>query len=482
MRVFLYERQLEMPGGAAYFPLASGLLVSFARKFLPGWTFKINSPAEDPDIVAFSVSLWNLNYSIQKAAEIRKAFPGARIIFGGPSSADSRLRGEETIHGEGEAEFLKRISGIEAEVKTLDDIPSPYLTGVFYGINGTQAIVETNRGCPFGCAYCFWGKGNKKVKFHSMEYVTAEAEWIGSNKIPYVFCADGNFGMFPRDVEIAKIYADVKRRYGYPEKFRVCYGKNAEKSVFETASILAEAGLSKSVTLSPQTRNPESLKLIGRKNIRDSFFDEMQARYDHAGIPVYSELILGLPGETYDSFKSGLLQTMRSGNQLFVYMCEVLPGTRLAEDQYRRENGITTVRSLLSPVHCRPVYPQEHEDVVIATKTMPVDAWKRSVVLGWMVQLYYSLKVLDMVPEDILEFCLNEISVHHPIPEYFNKKAEDVLSGRGRCDLINGIYFEPEEVMYLKYFCEEGADPVSQVIYARKNNFKKKEEAKPCRM
>lgn len=475
MRVFFYEKQLEMPGNATYFPLATGLLVSFARKFLPGWTFKINTPVVNASIAAFSVSLWNINYSIQKAAEIKKEYPGVKIIFGGPSSSDVRLDGSEIINGEGESEFLKKISGIESEIKDLDDIPSPYLTGVFDNINGTQAIVETNRGCPFGCAYCFWGKGNKKIKFHSIEYVKAEAEWMGINRIPYVFCADGNFGMFPRDVQIAEIYAKVKRRYGYPEKFRVCYGKNAEKSVFEAASILAAAGLSKSVTLSPQTRNPESLKLIGRKNIRDSFFDEMQAKYDKAGIPVYSELILGLPGETYNSFKSGLLQTMRSGNQLFVYLCEVLPGTRLSEAEYRQEHGVVARRTLLSPVHCRPVYPQEFEDVVVGTKTMPIEEWKQAVVLGWMVQLYYSFKILDMLPEDVLEFCLKKSTEKTEISEYFNKKAKSILNCEGRCDLINGIYFEPEEVMYLKYFCETGADPVSQVIYARKNNFKKKE-------
>ena len=168
------------------------------------------------------------------------------------------------------------------------------------------------------------------MKFHSLEYIKAEAEWMGINKIKYVFCADGNFGMFPRDIQTAKIYAEVKQKYGYPVKLRACYGKNAEKSVYETSRILADAGLSKSVTLSPQSRNPETLKAVGRENVRDSFFDGMQIKYNKAGIPVYSELILGLPGETYDSFKDGLQQTMRSGNQLFVYLCESLPGTKLA--------------------------------------------------------------------------------------------------------------------------------------------------------
>jgi hypothetical protein len=106
---------------------------------------------------------------------------------------------------------------------------------------------------------------------------------------------------------------------------------------------------------------------------------------------------------------------------------------------------------------------------------MPMDDWKRCAVLSWMVQLYYSMKVIDKIPEDILEFCLGEIERKAEIPEYFDQKAEDVIKGLGRCDLINGVYFEPEEAMFLKHFCEPGADPVEQIIYARKNNFKKKE-------
>lgn len=472
MRVYLYEKQLKMPGGATYFPFASGLLAAYARKFLD-WDIRINEPADKPDIAAFSVSLWNRNYSLQKAAEIRRQYPDCRIIFGGPSADTVSMAGAEVIKGEGEAQFVKTVAGVNAPIDSLDDIPSPYLMGLFKN-KGSQAIIETNRGCPFGCAYCYWGKGDKKMRFHSMEYVKAEAEWIGFNRIPYVFCADGNFGMFPRDIEIAKIYANVKKRYGYPEKFRVCYGKNAEESVFMTARILAEAGLSKSVTLSPQSRNPDTLKAIGRQNIRDEFFDAMQARYAAAGIPVYSELILGLPGETYESFKDGLLQTMRSGNQLFVYLCECLPGTRLAEPEYRQRYGIITRKTILTPVHCQPVYPKEFEDIVVGTNTMSTDDWKKAVILGWLVQLFYSLKVLDKTPEDILEHCLWVIQDEGEIFEYFQEKAEQILDGEGRCDLINGIYFEPEEVMYLEHFCE-GGDPVERVIHARKSNFKKKE-------
>lgn len=478
--IFFIEKQLEMPGGAKYLPLASGLLAAFAKKYLPGHKFNINVPdrIDEPDAVAFSVSSWNLNYSILNACEIRHRHPDCRIVFGGPSvSVVEEFNKFDTIEGEGEVQFLKWLANDIPipEITNLDDIPSPYLTGLFDNLitPNSQAIVETNRGCSFGCAYCFWGKGNKGIKFHSLEYVKAEAEWMGINKIKYIFCADGNFGMFPQDIEIAKIYAKVKQKYGYPEKFRVCYGKNAEKSIFETAKILSAADLAKTVTLSPQSRNSNTLEAVGRRNIKDSFFEEMQKKYSDAGIPVYSELILGLPEETYDSFKDGLIKTMQSGNQLFIYLCESLPGTKLAEKEYQLKYGITTSRVLLTPVHCRPTQPQEYEDIVVGTRAMPIKDWKKAVILGWMVQLYYSFKLTAALPEDIIEFCIHEITADTEMVQYLRKKADDILAGKGRCDLIDGVYFEPEEILYLKEFSKPGTDPVTQIIHARKDNFRK---------
>jgi hypothetical protein len=122
---------------------------------------------------------------------------------------------------------------------------------------------------------------------------------------------------------------------------------------------------------------------------------------------------------------------------------------------------------------------EEYEDIVVGTKSMPIEDWKRTVVLSWMVQLYYSFKLTVSSPEEIIKFCSREIIAetgiikHFGIMKYFKKKADDLLEGKGRCDLINGIYFEPEEIVYLNCFCKSGVDPVARVIHARKNNFKK---------
>jgi len=48
-----------------------------------------------------------------------------------------------------------------------------------------------------------------------------------SKKIEFVFCCDANFGILPRDVDIARTIATKKSELGYPKAFSVQNTKNA---------------------------------------------------------------------------------------------------------------------------------------------------------------------------------------------------------------------------------------------------------------
>ena len=71
-------------------------------------------------------------------------------------------------------------------------------------------MLETNRGCPYRCAYCDWVNG-KKMRFFPMEKIVAEIDWLGRNHIGYVFCGDSNFGMYERDYEITLLLVEAKK-------------------------------------------------------------------------------------------------------------------------------------------------------------------------------------------------------------------------------------------------------------------------------
>ncbi|MBT7955612.1 MAG: hypothetical protein HN731_10490, partial [Rhodospirillaceae bacterium] len=281
-RVYLNEYNLVHDNGA-YLPLVSGCLHAYAREipairdgyeFAP-YLFKADLPdnilaqIEAPDVAAFSLYSWSANLSLHVAREIKARYPECLIIFGGGSVPHdpTEFMAEHPfidvcVRGEGEMPFgdilVRNLSSREFSnipqvswrdggsiivndgeypfERDLDNLPSPYVGGLFENLISEnpqfsfQAILESNRGCPFQCTFCYWGKGDigRRFKYHSLERSKQEIEWIGRNKIGYVFGADSNFGMHRRDIELAQAFADAKTRYGYPQRFRVCYGKNTD--------------------------------------------------------------------------------------------------------------------------------------------------------------------------------------------------------------------------------------------------------------
>lgn len=500
-RLYFFESQIPM-SNVVYLPYVSGLLQAFAQTFpvlRDNYDFQshifirdsvenIMKRIENPDVMAFSVCIWNHQISLAVAKAVKEKYPSCKIIFGGPQpqKKDKEIYPfiDYIVSWEGEKQFVPLLAEIIGETitvpeHTIDDYPSPYVLGLYdryfddYPNMTFQAIIETNRNCPFFCAFCFWGQNSesKKIKHHSLEYVQAEAEWIGKHKVKYIFMADANYGMYERDQEVAKIYAQTKERYGFPEKIRVCYGKNKEENVYKTAKILHEAGLGKAVTLARQSNSSEALQNINRSNIKLSVYDQLAARYHNDNIPTYTEIILGLPGETLESFKKGVNEIVKTPTQLFIYHCTILPNTAMADPTYIQKHGIKTVRVPLTEIHGeirKPEYVIEYEDIVIETSTMPMADWIECAVFAWESQLKNAFGV-DNVPQGTID--------------RFYAIAENITNGysRGQVDFRYGnIYLEPEEMAFIRISESRGdikGDPVewvkNNVIWGRKSRVNK---------
>ncbi|MBN8217045.1 MAG: cobalamin-dependent protein [Spirochaetes bacterium] len=331
LNLYFNEYNLLM-GKAAYLPLSSGLLHSYletdpkladAVKVFP-YLFHRDTPQrileqyrEAPDVAAFSVSMWNESLSLEIAKTLKQRHPGVLIVFGGPQvpfQSNAYLTKhpfiDVAVRSEGELAFaavlsrflesrdfqgipsvtyrhpngsIVRVEASSPQVDDLDRFPSPYLTGKYDGLLrdhpefSFQAIIETNRGCPFNCTFCYWGQGglSTKYRFFSMDRIRAQVEWIARNKIEYVFNADSNFGMLPRDMDIAVVLVETKKKFGFPQKFRSCYGKNSDEKIFRISKLLSESEMLKSVTLARQSNDEQTLENIGRKNIKLSTFQSL---------------------------------------------------------------------------------------------------------------------------------------------------------------------------------------------------------------
>lgn len=387
----------------------------------------------NPDFVAFSCFTWNFEYNKILAAELKKIYPNVKIIFGGHSVPFDGALLEKydyidyLMHNEGEetaALFLKAmqtgddLSGVpnlsykmNGSIITTDSYhpcdlssyPSPYTTGIFDNILKENpnvefhATLETNRGCPYGCTYCEWSY-TRKVRPFPMEKIKSEIEWISRHNIQYCYCADANFGILERDIEIAEYVVEQKKKNGYPNVFKPCYAKDSDDTVFKAGYILNKNQIDKGVTLAYQSLNEDTLKNIGRKNLTLEHFSKLNARYIEADIPTYTELILGLPGETYESFCQGICYLLESGqnNSMTVYECQVYPNTMMGNAEYQKKFGIKTSRIPLLGIHYNPQFNgvQEYFDIITETSTMPKNDWVKAYMFSVILQTFHHLGLL----------------------------------------------------------------------------------------
>lgn len=388
---------------------------------------------EDPGVVAFSNYMWNFKFNLKLAKAVKERYPDCKIIFGGHQIADTREWLEQypfidfAIFGEGEIILSKILlallgngdfsvipniayrsgdrvieTGRESICGDINAFPSPYLTGIFDSIvknsgDTFAAIIETTRGCPYHCAYCDWGDYNQPMRRFDPGRVKKEIEWIGKNGIVFVAFADSNFGFFDTDTEIVDELVNAKKQYGYPQAIEVAFAKLGSKSIFEMNKKLYDNNMSRGATLSMQTLDQTALKNIGRENMTPDKFTYYIDLYAKANIPFYTELILGLPGETYESFCGGVDYLLENGqhNSIHVFYCEVLPNAVMGQKDYIEKHSIKLMKRdfvLRNGVNTEGVSGESN--VIVATDTMSHEAFVQSMFYAFTVQVFHNFGLL----------------------------------------------------------------------------------------
>ena len=151
--------------------------------------------------------------------------------------------------------------------------PSPYITGEFdHWVDGKFYLpIETNRGCPYGCTFCDWGAATlAKIARLSDERVFGEVEFAAKHKIQTLGFCDANFGILPRDLDIARFIVSMKEKYGYPLEVGYTNAKTASPRLTEIVKVLSDAGLIASGQILMQTTDEQILKNVERANIKMS--------------------------------------------------------------------------------------------------------------------------------------------------------------------------------------------------------------------
>jgi len=393
------------------------------------------------DVVFFSVYVWNLQLSLAVAERLKTTAPDTWVVFGGPQipvAAASFLAAhpfvDVAVCGEGEPAVLRLLDGREnGEWRTtpgiayrdaqgrfvenpkgprladLNSVPSPYLTGVFDPLmraNPDQkwiALWETNRGCPFSCTFCDWGAATaSKVYQYELDRLYREADWFAEHRIDFVFCCDANFGILPRDLDLAQYVAAKKKATGFPQALSVQGTKNSTERAYDVQKTLSDAGLNKGVTLSMQSLDRDTLQVVKRSNIKLESYRELQRRFTRDRVETYADLILGLPNETYDTFANGVSELIEHGqhNRIQFNNLTVLPNAPMADPEELRKYEMTLVDSPIVNIHGSLADSDEDvvelQPLVVATKSMPREEWVRTRAFGWMTALLHFDKVFQI--------------------------------------------------------------------------------------
>ena len=227
-------------------------------------------------------------------------------------------------------------------IKDLDKIPSPYLSGLLdtFFDGRLTPFLETNRGCPFRCSFCQTGEEYfQKINMFSYERIVEEIRYIAPRAASFgivnLHLADTNFGMYARDKQICEALLDSQAAHGWPRQSMATTGKNNKERVIAITDIMGDVF---SVNMSVQSMDPQVLTNIKRDNISLDAYKRINEHLNEQGRSTKGELIIGLPGETKESFVAGLDQIIAAGaSNVILYSLMLLHGTEFKDPDYRKK-------------------------------------------------------------------------------------------------------------------------------------------------
>ena len=315
-----------------------------------------------PSIVGFSVYAWNVDRSLCLAERL-KAHGQVRILFGGPEITPDNPRTQSPavdayVCGDGEAAFVRLLSGRanhrpDDGDRIFEQGLSPYLAGLLEPEIENMILVETQRGCPYRCGYCYYGKSRQRLSSVSPDRVIEAIEWARSQKLAEAYLLDPSLNSRQ---DLPDLLASLARVNGH-NPIKLISEIRAEAIDDRMADGFAGAGFTW-FEVGLQSTNPAALKAMNRPTNLNAFI-RGTGRLKDRGIRVGIDLIAGLPGDDPSGFSKTLDFVIENGlaDDVQVFPLSILPGTpfRVASEKlgtvFDRHPPYTVVET---PTFCGP--------------------------------------------------------------------------------------------------------------------------------
>jgi radical SAM superfamily enzyme YgiQ (UPF0313 family) len=272
-----------------------------------------------PSIVGFGVYIWNTRQTHEVISMLKKICPELIIVLGGPEvsyetqsqmicqSADFVIQGEadflfyefcKNYLDFGKIPSSKVISGILPEVTQIDS-PYPYYSDE--DIRNRVIYVEASRGCPYKCEYCL-SSLDKSVRSFNLDFFLSEMEQLIQRGVRQFKFVDRTFNLsISTSARILNFFLD-RISFGLFLHFEMVPDRLPAElreliTQFPPGSLQFEIGI--------QTWSVEVGKLVSRRQDFSKIKENFRFLTQETSIHIHADLIVGLPGETLESFAMG---------------------------------------------------------------------------------------------------------------------------------------------------------------------------------
>lgn len=295
----------------------------------------------ESDVYAFSCYLWNIELVRRMCADLKQMKPDCRILLGGPEvSYDPHAYpfADVVVCGEGEISVPDYLCGTEngsviygVPVEPLDNLPFCY-SDQDLEVNRHRLIYyESSRGCPYSCSYCL-SSVERGVRWKRVETVCAELKRFDDAGVDLVKFVDRTFNADrKRAMAIWKFAAEECRHTRF--HFELAGELLGEEELAYLASVPKgkfqfEIGI--------QSTNPKTLDAVDRRGSLPVLFDRIARLIQCGTVPVHTDLIVGMPYESYERFQQSFNEAYRLGSDcLQVGFLKLLKGSKIRNEAER---------------------------------------------------------------------------------------------------------------------------------------------------
>jgi len=271
----------------------------------------------NPDIIGLGVYIWNVSQIQELLHVVKKIAPHVKVILGGPEVSHTPFRvnldeADFIIQGEGDLAFYELCKSIIDEQEPQDKIikmsmPSlknlelPYKYYTDDDIKNRYVYVEASRGCPFECEFCL-SSMDEKVRAFDLDKLLEEFELLwqrGARNFKFI---DRTFNLNMKTANrLLEFFLAKDEQYFahfevIPDHFPDSIKANIKK--FPHGALQLEIGI--------QTLNLEIANNISRQLKLDKIKENIQFLENETAAHIHLDLIVGLPGESLDSFGANL--------------------------------------------------------------------------------------------------------------------------------------------------------------------------------